>query len=113
MQIKKKYVAKFAGQALDPAGNVIEQALAEERTSIMAPTVTGTPMIKLLENSLKLAKDDELDGIAVIVITKEGEMQMAYHAKNAALLHLHGGRLMHEIERDVFDAPQKKRTLLA
>ena len=109
VKMSSKYVAKFAGQALGPDGKVIDQALAEEKER----TVTGTPMIKLLENSLKLAKDDELDGIAVIVITKEGEMQMAYHAKNASLLHLHAGRLMHEIEKDVFDKPSQKRTLLA
>ncbi len=76
--------------------------------------MAGLPMVKLLENSLKLAQDDELDGCCVIVITKGGEMQMAYHAKNAALLHLHAGRLMNEIEDDIFvKKQQQKRTLLA
>ena len=111
VKMSSKYVAKFAGQALGPDGKVIDQMSKPLDTG--ERTVTGTPMIKLLENSLKLAKDDELDGIAVIVITKEGEMQMAYHANNASLLHLHGGRLMHEIEKDVFEKPLKKRTLLA
>ncbi len=105
-QYKKKYRASFAGQALDRDGKVIEP----ERTPTMP---VGVSAEKLLENSLKLAKEDLLDSVAVIVVTKEGEMQMAYRATNASILHMHAGRLMHEIEREVFDKPQQKRTLLA
>ena len=101
-----KYTASFAGQALDRDGNVINQ----ERTPTMP---VGQSVDKLLENCLKLSKEDMLDSLAIIVVTKEGEMQMAYRANNASILHMHAGRLMNEIEKDVFDAPQPKRTLLA
>lgn len=102
----KKYVASFAGQAIGPDGKVIDQ----ERTPTMP---VGQSVDKLLENCLKLSKEDMLDSLAIIVVTKEGEMQMAYRANNASILHMHAGRLMNEIEKDVFDAPQQKRTLLA
>jgi len=108
MRVGSKYKASFAGQAIKD-GKVIAGANDEE-TKMPGP---NEGMLKLLTNSLALAKDDQLDGIAVIVITKDGEMQMAYHAKNAALLHLHAGRLMHEVEHDIFvKKQQEKRTLL-
>lgn len=111
MRVGSKYKATFAGQALKD-GKVIQGANDEETKTVASPG-PNEGMLKLLKNSLALAKDDQLDGIAVIVITKEGEMQMAYHAKNAALLHLHAGRLMHEVEHDIFvKKQQEKRTLL-
>ncbi len=111
MKKKLKYSAQWGGQALDPTGNIIPPGPKAINLTGESP-MAGLPMVKLLENTLKLAQDDQLDGCCVIVITKDGEMQMAYHAKNAALLHLHAGRLMAEIEDDVF-VKKQQRTLLA